>query len=261
MSPPTTSGSLLVDVRNSIAFVTLNRPERLNALDAELRSAIATAFDEFHLDDDVRVVVLTGAGTRAFCSGVDLKETEEIPATALLPHRGEGRNVFEAVLECGKPVLAAINGWALGAGCELALACDIRIAARNTRLGMPEAKRGLGGNFGAQMLARAVPIAIAYEMLYLGDDIDAQRGFEIGLLNRVVADQELARTAEELAQRIASNAPLTVQHHKAAVGRGRDLPISAALRLEIGPNPYLSEDRVEGARAFAEKRPPIWQGR
>ena len=252
------SGGIRYTARDHVAYVTLDRPERLNALGTDMSEELIGRFDEIDRDADVWAVLLTGAGDQAFCAGIDLKEVDA--GGLVRPMKGPRRNVFETVFECGKPVVAALSGWTLGAGLELALACDMRIAADHARLGMPEAKRGMGGNFGAQLLARALAPARAYELLYLGDDIDATKALDWGLVNRVVPGAVLADEAERLVRAIAGNAPLSTQRYKAAVSLGRDLPLAAALRLDPRPDPYGSADRAEGVSAFLERRAPQWGG-
>jgi enoyl-CoA hydratase len=257
-----TENGLDIAIAGRIATVTLDRPERLNALSTGLQADLVRAFDGFDADPGVWAVVLTGAGDRAFSAGVDLKEVRSNdagPAPGLRPMAGVTRNVFETVLECGKPTIAAINGWAVGGGCELALACDIRLAAEHARIGLPEARRGMGANFGAHLLARTIPRGIAYELLYTGDDISAADAARWGLVNRVVPAADLAGEATALAGRIAANAPLTIRRYKAALGKAGELPLATALRMDVGPDPYHSADRMEGVAAFVEKRAPVWR--
>jgi enoyl-CoA hydratase len=244
-----------------VAYLTLDRPATLNSLDRALRSEIVSAFVEYSDDDDIWVVCLTGMGERAFSSGVDLKETRANDlgkASFRNPMRETERNLYEVVLEFPKPVICALNGWTVGGGCELAMACDIRIAAEHAQIGLPEAKRGLGATFGSQMLPRLVPLGIAYQMLYLGESITAQEALRWGLVNEVVPSDQLEARTHELAGQLLRSAPLTLRRYKAMITHGRNLPLSAALRLEVGPDPYSSQDRQEGVAAFLERREPTW---
>jgi enoyl-CoA hydratase len=268
--PSRSDGGLIVEIRDRVAYATLDRPERLNALSVGLTNDLVDAFDSFSTDPGIWAVLLTSTGDRAFSAGADLKDMGSGDAAAreggssrrgVVPMTGSRRNFFEVIMECAKPTVAAVFGWAMGGGCELALACDIRIAADDVRIGMPEAKRGLGANFGSVVLPRVVPLGLAYQMLYTGEPLDAEAALRWGLVQNVVPRAELAVRAEALVRSIVANAPLTTQRYKAMITKGRDLPVAAALRLNVGPNPYLSEDRKEGVAAFLERRPPDWQAR
>jgi enoyl-CoA hydratase len=273
-----TDGGLIVEVRERVAYATLDRPERLNALSVGLTNDLVDAFDAFSTDPGIWAVVLTSTGERAFSAGADLKDMGEAdarraarphgeraavpaPRAGTVPMTGPRRNFFEVILECAKPTVAAVFGWAMGGGCELALACDVRIAADDLRIGMPETKRGLGANFGSVVLPRVVPLGLAYQMLYTGEPLSAEDALRWGLVQAVVPRAELEARAEALVRSIVANAPLTNQRYKAMITKGRDLPVAAALRLNAGPNPYLSEDRKEGVAAFLERRSPNWQAR
>ena len=251
---------LLVDKRGHAAWLTLNRPDRLNALNTGLKAELVAAAVDVTLDPEIWVVVLQGAGGKAFSVGGDLKDMHA-RGSAATPMIEVERNVYEAVLEIPKPTIAVVDGYALGGGCELAMACDMRVASEESVFGMPESHRGMGANFGSVVLPRLIPRALAMEMLYFGDRVPAARAQEMGLVNRVWPRAELDKRVEEWVAELLTRAPLTLRRYKEMAGKGWEMPVPAHLRLNAGPNPYTSEDRAEGAKAFAEKRRPNWQAR
>jgi E-phenylitaconyl-CoA hydratase len=265
---------LLVERRDAVATLILNRPDRRNAIDQAMRDALRATFDALDADRDVRVVVLTGAGP-AFCAGVDLAEG---PATAACdgadagasgsPGPGAGVTarppVAAPLWSFRKPVIAAINGAAVGGGLELALAADLRIAAAEARMGLTEARIGsLPGSAGTQLLPRIVGPTVAARMLFSGELIDAAEALRVGLVSDVVAGDELAAAAAELADRVAASAPLSLLALKQALRAAMDLPFAEGQALErrLWAELAVTADRAEGRAAFREKRPPRFEGR
>jgi len=254
----------------AILLVTIDRPEARNALSLAMSRRLAEAWIELRDDPGLRVAVLTGTGTEAFCAGADLKQVgawyQSMTPLERRRHgeREPGLGGLTRNLDPGKPVLAAVNGACLAGGLELALACDLRIAAERASFGLPEVRRGIiPGAGGTQRLPRAVPQALAMEMLLTGAPIDAATALRAGLVSRVVPDGQLAAAALGLAERIAANAPLAVQTVRAAARAGSHLALDDALALEqLHAEPLRqTEDVQEGLRAFAERREPRFEGR
>ncbi len=255
---------IVVETADYVRTLRINRPDRANSLSAGVLQRLSEAFLDAAEDPAVRAIVLTGTGDRTFCGGADLKEmnaSDRQGGKFRPPMNRVERTLFEIVLETYKPTIAALNGHAVAGGLELALACDLRVAAEGVQLGMPEAKIGMGANFASVLLPRRLPMAVAMEMLFTGEYITAERAAHFGLVNAVVPRSELMERAGALARKIAANAPLSVRRLKEMALKGESLPAPAALRLDVGPNPYLSDDRKEGVQAYLERRAPQWQGR
>lgn len=256
--------NLLLERGDAYAVVTLNRPKVMNALNRALFAELDDAFTVLTGDSAVRAIILTGAGEKAFAAGADIGELASLSATDGQKLAQRGQAVFRHIETCGKPVIAAIQGFALGGGCELAMACTIRIASERARLGQPEVKLGLlPGYGGTQRLPRLVGKGAALKLLLTGDMVGAEEAFRIGLVDEVVPAEALMSRAETLARAIAQQAPLAVAACLRAVDGGYDLPLDAGLELEASLFGLVcsTEDKAEGTRAFLEKRAPVWQGR
>ncbi|MFC1928340.1 enoyl-CoA hydratase/isomerase family protein [Chloroflexota bacterium] len=241
-----------------IAIFTINRPEAMNSLSEEVHRELGKAMMDFGKNPDLWVGILTGAGEKAFCAGQDIKEFR--PG----PEREGSISAYNVADQIWKPFIAAINGFALGGGLELALTCDIRIAAEHARMGQPEVNIAfMPGGGGTQRLPRFLPRAIAAEILLTGRPIDAQEAYRIGLVNKVVPLDQLMPTAKEMADTLCQKGPLGVRAVKEAMIRGYSMTLEEGLRLEKELSNYLrsTEDFMEGARAFAEKRPPVYRAK
>jgi enoyl-CoA hydratase len=255
--------SLLFELSDGIARITIDRPDKLNALNATVISELSDAVTRIETDAAVRGVILTGSGQKAFVAGADIGEL-----TGQGPIDGKARSmagqlVFRRLERCGKPVIAAINGFALGGGCELAMACHIRIAAEHARFGQPEVKLGIGPGYGGTArLPRLVGKGRALELLLTGGMIDAAEAYRIGLVNRVVPAEGLLREAEGLLRTILENGPLAIRACLEAVDSGLETSLDQALLLEANHFGLLSgtDDMREGTRAFIEKRKAVFKG-
>ena len=253
---------IIYEKKGHIAYFTINRPEAMNAFNFATIQAFSEATIKFRDDDEAWVAIITGAGDKAFSAGFDLKEL--IPGEDKLPSPGGGPPLIQRGLYIWKPFIAAINGVAMGGGLELALACDLRIAAETATLSVPEVKWNLiPGWGGTQRLPRMIPMAKAAEMLLTGDRIDANEAYRLGIVNKVVPAAELMDAAEAMANKIAKNGPLAVRAAKEAMIRGTSMTLDEGMQLELDLVESLldTEDAKEGPKAFAEKRKPEFKGR
>jgi E-phenylitaconyl-CoA hydratase len=256
--------SIDVEISEGVATITLNRPERMNAMDADAYAALTDAWIQVRDDASIRAAIVTGAGDRAFTTGADIKSFLTDPADLSDFWNTQRGMLLNRGLEVFKPIIAAVNGYCLGGGMTLLLATDIRIAAEHATFGLAEVKRGvIAGNGGTQRVLAQLPYPIAMELLLTGDRFDAAAAERWGLVNKVVAADQLMETAHDYATRIAANAPLAVQAAKELALRSRDMDLTSGLRLEQTMNRLLqfSADAKEGPAAFAEKRSPEFEGR
>jgi enoyl-CoA hydratase len=261
---PMTFENIRCELRPPLAVVTIDRPKVLNALNLQSMTELEQVFLSLRQDDSVRAILLTGAGEKAFVAGADIRELASLSALEGEQAALRGQRVFSLIESCGKPVIACIQGFALGGGCELALACTLRIAATTARLGQPEVKIGLiPGYGGTQRLPRLIGKGAALKMILTGEPVNAADALRMGLLDEVVEPDQLLARAEQIAQTISAVAPLAVRDSIRAVNAGYDLPLASALELEASLFGLAcsTADKAEGTRAFLEKRPAVWGGK
>ena len=253
-----TEREVIYEIREGIAYITLNRPEKLNAINPEMRELLWDAFQDVKNNDEVRCAIVTGSG-RAFSTGHDLVAMASARAN-------EGPTTGDLYVEQSKiwkPIISAINGVCLAQGCGIALGSDIRIASSEARFGWPQAKRGISSVSGPALLSQVVPRNVAFEFLFTGEFVDAQRALELMLVNYVVPPEEVMPRAEEMARKITANAPLALAAIKEASIKGSEMGLEERVAFAQAKRDEVlaTEDAQEGVRAFAEKRAPVWRGR
>ncbi len=255
--------NLLYELKEGIAYITVNKPKSLNALNNEVLDDLHAAFTAVNNDPEVKIVILTGEG-KAFVAGADISEMVRLSTLEGRDMMIKGQSVFNMIETLDKPVIAAINGFALGGGCELAMACDIRIASEKAKFGQPEVNLGIIPGFGGtQRLPRLVGKGMGKYLIMTAEIIDAQEAYRIGLVERIVAAEELMGTAEKVAKTIMAKAPIAIKAAKLAINNGISLDVKTgvAYEAEIFVAPFSANDRVEGMTAFLEKRPAKFQNK
>ena len=256
--------TLLFDVRDSLAFVTVNRPEKLNALNDQVMAELTLVAERITVEPEIRGAIITGSGPKAFIAGADIGDLSRQGPFDGKARAMRGQAVLRRLETCGKPVLAAVNGFALGGGCELAMACHLRVASENAKFGQPEVKLGIAPGYGGtQRLPRLVGKGIALQLILSGEMIDAQEAYRIGLVNKVVPAADLMAESEKLMRGILAMAPLAVRLCLEAVDHGYDMTLDEGLLLEANHFGLLAatHDMKEGTTAFLEKRPARFEGR
>lgn len=256
--------NIIFEKKGALAYVTVNRPKVLNALNMATMEELRSAFTAIKEDREVRVAIMTGAGEKAFIAGADIGELAKHDAVSAKEYTLRGQSVLDLMENLGKPLIACINGFALGGGCEIAMACTMRLASENAKLGQPEVKLGImPGYGGTQRLPRLVGRGIAMQLVLSGEMISAQDAYRIGLVNEVVAAAELIPRAEAIAQKIVANAPLAVQYAMEAVNKGMEMTLAEGLYLEatLFGLCCATEDKKEGTTAFLEKRQAQFKGK
>lgn len=249
--------NVILEKEGNVAIVTINRPKALNALNSETLKELDTVVDTLENDQDIYAVIITGAGDKAFIAGADITEMKDLSTMGGRTFSILGNRVFRRIENLEKPVIAAIHGFALGGGCELAMACDIRIATEKAKFGQPEVGLGITPGFGGtQRLARHVGLGIAKEIIFTGRMVKADEALRIGLINKIVEIEKLMEEAKSMASTIASNAPIAVKLSKAAINRGMQCDIDTALMYEAETfgQCFSTEDQKEGMSAFVERR-------
>lgn len=256
--------NLLFENLEGIGLITVNRPRALNALNRETLLELDSLFELLSKDKTIQAIIITGSGDKAFVAGADITEMQQMSAVEGREWGKLAQSVFNKIENFPRPVLAAVNGYALGGGCELAMACDIRIASEKARFGQPEVSLGITPGFGGtQRLPRLIGKGRAKELLFTGDMIDAEEAYRIGLVNKIAAHQNLVETAREMANRILLRGPVAVTLCKAAVNEGMDVDLESgcAYEAEVFGLCFATADQKEGMIAFLEKRKPVFIGK